>query len=201
MYQSKRINKKFGFTLHLFRARFKRNKSNALHKGAGFTLIELLAGMAIFVVLFGTLTTFIVWVYRSNVKFQALSEVSTNTQRATQIIIDEVRSASSVYLPTTNATQLSLETSRYQPAGETLSFVDFFICDTQLCMKKETDTSPVAITSNKVQIDSLDFDLLSNDDGPYLVQITLVVSYKQSSGALEEQAQTSITSTAILRSY
>ncbi len=169
-------------------------------KNKGFTLIELLAGLAIFVVVFGILTTFIVWVYRSNVKFQALSEVATNTQRATQVMLDEIRSSASIYMPTTNASQLSLETPRYQPAGEEFSFIDFFVCGTQLCMKKETDASPVAITSDKVTVDALSFNIIASANGPSSVQVTLTMSYK-SSGSLEEQAQTSITSSATLRNY
>jgi len=71
----------------------------------------------------------------------------------------EIREAQGVYTPTMTAptsTQLSLETTKNLPVGETSTYVDFFLCGTRLCVKRESQT-PQAITSEKIDIQTLEF--------------------------------------------
>ncbi len=169
----------------------------------GFTLIEILVYIGVFSVVFAALISFIIWVNKSNIKTQAMREVSDNLKLAMDKMIYEIRTAKSIYTPTVTSSQLSLETLNYLPEGETFSYIDFFLCgplsDT-LCLKKESQ-NPVALTSPRVKIDNLTFTLIGTSTSTSSVQIELKVSYKNPQNLTEYQASVAATSTASLRSY
>ena len=52
------------------------------------------------------------------------------------IMVREIKEAKSVYTPTTNSSQLSLETINYLPVDEENTYIDFFLCGSSLCLKK-----------------------------------------------------------------
>ncbi len=166
----------------------------------GFTLIEILIYTAVFAVVMGILSGFIVWVYRSNIKAQTMRETLNNARRAVEIMAYEIREARSIYTPTTTSTQLSLETLHYLPEGELSTYIDFFVCSNKLCLKKESNP-PFAVTSDKMVVENLTFSSIATTSTIPSVQIALELKYKNPSGKSEFEASVTVTSTASMRAY
>lgn len=162
----------------------------------GTTFIELLAYLAIFAVVFGSVISFTVWTLRANAKFKALEESQENGKTAMQNILLEVRSAKGVYTPTFNVSQLSLETTANSPVGETASYIDFFLCESRLCLKREGQ-NPIALTSNKAAVKNLNFSLISESAVPSVV-VSFDVEYP---GPENTPTTISLKSAASLRNY
>jgi len=161
----------------------------------GFSLLEIIISIAIFSIILFAVVSFFLSMQASSLKTASDREVTENARRALEEITYEIRSAKSVYTPTTSASQLSLETSKYLPAGETDTFIDFFLCGSAICLKKESQ-EPVAITSNSVQVTNLAFLQISTG-AVSSVQINLTVN----SGVGDSHSSVTLTSTASLRSY
>lgn len=190
------LDTKKGFTL--LNPRYARcsPKANNL---TGYTLMEILIYITVSVILVLVLTSFFLWAIRLNTKTKALREVTDNTRRAMEVITYEIREARNIYAPTTSSTQLSLETSRYLPAQEETSFIDFYICGTQLCLKKE-GVAPIALTSDRVEIKNLVFlQIATNSSTTSSVQVNLNMGYKNPQNRPELEASINSTTTASLR--
>ncbi len=175
-------------------------KNLKIDKEAGLTLANVLVYLTIFTIVFGILISFIVWLYQSMVKFEALKSVKNNAQQVMESLAYEIREAESIYTPTSGDEQLSLETSHYPASGETFSFIDFFLCGAQVCLKKEEE-EPIALTSGKVVVKSLYFKQLQGSEDAWSVQTGLVIYYPRASGEGEYQALIKATSTNALRNY
>jgi prepilin-type N-terminal cleavage/methylation domain-containing protein len=172
-----------------------------LNSKKGFTLIEILIYIAVLAIIVLAALAFLTWTTNSNTKTKAMREVSDNARRAMEIMIHEIKEAKSIYTPTSSSTQLSLETIHYLPTGETSTYIDFYLCgaaSTTLCLKKESQAS-LAITSNRVEVNNLEFILVSTTTPS--VQISLGINYKNPENRPELQASINVTSTASLRSY
>ena len=169
----------------------------------GFTLIEILVYIAVSSIIMLAISSFFFWANRSNIKIKASREVLTNSKRAIEIMIYEIKHAERVYTPTSvfssSTGQLSLETKNYSQQGETTGYIDFFICQEQLCLKKENQ-EPIILTSEKVKIDSLNFFQLSSTSTDS-VQVNLEISYVAPHNKPEYQASINTTSTVSLRIY
>jgi len=169
----------------------------------GFTLIEILVYIAVSSIIILAVSSFFLWTNRSSAKINASREVLTNSKRAVETMSYEIRHAERIYTPTSvfssSTGQLSLETKNYNQQGETTSYIDFFICQDQLCLKKEGQ-SPIILTSEKVKIDNLKFFHI-NSTSTASVQINLEMSYIAPSDKLEYQASINTTSTVSLRTY
>jgi type II secretory pathway pseudopilin PulG len=170
----------------------------------GFTLVEILVYVAVLSIIILTVAGLFLWVSNSNNKSKAIRETMDNSKRALAIMTYEIRESDSVYLPNcvfdNDSGQLSLETKKYLPADETTSFIDFYICDNRLCLKKEQE-DPVAITSEKVEIKRLSFSQINTTSTISSIQINLEIGYKTSSPRPEHRFSLNTTSTASLRSY
>ncbi len=83
---------------------------------------------------------------------------------------------------------------------ENTSYVDFYLCEKRLCLKKEGQ-DPVALTSDKVEINHLQFFQIATTSTTPSIQISLGVDYKAPGNKPEYQASINTTSTASLRSY
>lgn len=167
----------------------------------GFTLIEAIVYAAIFVVLTAMVFAFLIWAIHFQARSKALQETRENAQRAMNRMALEVKAAQGIYSPTTTATsQLSLETTEYVPAGETSSYIDFFICAKRLCIKKESQ-NPEALTSDTVEITSINFLEVATASTTPSVQVTLTAEYKNPGNRAELDASVTLASTAALRAY
>jgi prepilin-type N-terminal cleavage/methylation domain-containing protein len=176
-----------------------------LNKNKGFTLAEVLVYIAIFSLIMVLLGSFIFWLSSANMKTASIRETLENCRRAIDIMSYEIKEANSIYTPTTTSDQLSLETSKYLPEGEDVSdetntsFIDFYICDGHLCMKKESQ-DPITITSDNVNIDNLIFTRVLTGASSS-VKISLSVSYKNPNNRPEYNNQVVLNSSVSLRSY
>ena len=187
------------FTRHHF-LRKESSQKKTTKIGAGFTLIETLVYIGILIIVVGVVFSFLIWCVHSSTKVKVAREVSDNARRAMEIVVYEIKEARTIYTPTSTSTQLSLKTLHYLPAGEDTTYIDFYICGTQLCLKKESQDHPIALTSDGVEVSKLVFTRVVTDQIPS-VQIELKIDYKNPNNRLEYQASVDLKSTASLRNY
>lgn len=166
----------------------------------GFTLLETLTYVSILVILIAIISPIFLWVARLNAKERAMREVLDGTRRAMEKMVYEIKEAESIYSPDVSASQLSLETKKYLPTGEKTTYIDFYLCDDQLCFKKES-VDQIVLTSDKIVIDSLTFTRVATDLDIPSIQINLSVSYKNPNNRSENEAAIDLTSTVSVRSY
>ena len=165
----------------------------------GFTLIETLVYVGILSIIVAVIFSFLIWSVHLSTKIRVMRETSDNARRAMEIMVYEIKEARNIYIPTSTSTQLSLQTLHYLPSGEDTTYIDFYICGTQLCLKKESQ-SPIALTSDKVEVSDLVFTWVVTEQIPS-VQVELEIDYKSPSSRAEYQASVDLKSTASLRSY
>ena len=165
----------------------------------GFTLIETLVYIGILTIVVAAIFSFLIWSVRSSTKVKVMRETLDNARRVMEIIVYETKEARAVYVPTSSSTQLSLETLHYLPSGEDTTYIDFYICGTQICFKKESQ-SPIALTSDRVEVTDLVFTRVVTEQIPS-VQIELEIDYKNLSSRPEYQASVNLKSTVSLRNY
>jgi prepilin-type N-terminal cleavage/methylation domain-containing protein len=170
----------------------------------GFTLFEMLIYIAVLSSVILAVSSFFLWIVRSNVKAKAMREVSNNARRAMEILTLEIKEAKSVYEPTsvfsTSSGQLSLETTKYLPADELQTYIDFFRCEKRLCLKKEGQ-DPVALTSDNVEVNNLEFNQIATTSTAPSIRIGLTIDYKAPAEKPEYRASINTTSTVSIRSY
>jgi len=164
-----------------------------------FTLIEILVYISVLGILMIVLSSFLIWVNNSNVKAKVMRETLEDASRTMEFMIREIRAAKGIYTPTTNSSQLSLETANYLPAGEITTYIDFFLCGSQICLKKESQ-NPVALTKKNIEVSSLVFTQIVSGNVPS-IQIDLSMNYKNPHNKPEYQAVVNLTSAASLRAY
>lgn len=173
---------------------FKKNKNSG-----GFTLIEVLVYIGILGIILIAIFSLLIVSNRSNIKAKVMRETLEDARRVMEIMVREIKEAKSIYTPTTNSSQLSLETINYLPADEETTYIDFFLCGFSLCFKKESQ-DPVSITKDNVEVNQLVFTRIVSGDSAS-IQIELGINYKNPSSRPEYQATVNLTSTASLRSY
>ena len=142
----------------------------------GFTIIEVVAYVAVLGIIGTSFSTLLLWGMKTYTKSQVMQETVWNVQRAMDSMVQEIREAKGVYIPTTSVSQLSLVTSKYAGQGHTESFIDFFLCGEKLCCKKEAQDS-VALTSDNVRVAALSFVRIQTGLGSESVRMTLQVEY------------------------
>jgi type II secretory pathway pseudopilin PulG len=173
-------------------------------KHSSFTLMEMLVYLGVLAIVFLIISSFLLWAVRSNKKAMAMRETLENANRAMEIMIYEIREAKSIYTPTsvfsTSSSQLSLETEKYLPDGETTSFIDFYLCGDRLCLKRE-NSDPIALTSENVEVKNLEFNLIATTSTFPSIKINLKVDYKNPKNRPELSASVTLNSTISLRSY
>lgn len=170
----------------------------------GFTLAEALIYVGVLAIIVLAISSFFLWAVRSSAKSKAAVETLDSARTAIGVLMSEIREADSVYSPTSvfsvPAGQLSLETTKYFPPGETKGFIDFYLCAKRLCLKKEGQ-DPVALTSDKTEIEVLEFSQVMTTSTAYSVKIDLKMNYKAPVDRPEFKASVNLKSTAALRSY
>lgn len=177
--------------------------SNVKMTRRGFTLLEVLVYIAILVIVVLVISSFLIWAIRANTRNRVMAETLDNARRAIEIITHEIKETESIYEPTStfdsHPGQLSLKTKGHLPTGENSTYIDFYICDSYLCLKKESQ-DPISLTSGRVEVKNLIFTKIISGEIPS-VQIDLRVDYKNATGRPEYQASVNLRSVASLRSY
>lgn len=168
----------------------------------GFTLIELMTYVGVFGILVGAVGVLLFWTVRTQAKVQAENEAVFQASRAMEVMTKEIQGAKSIYTPTSvfgvDPGQLSLETDSQIPQGETSAYVDFFVCGTRLCLKREGQ-NPLPLTSEKVEVGQFQVTRIVTGGAPS-VRVDLTVTVNPT-GLLEYTATVPLTFTASLRSY
>lgn len=169
-------------------------------KTKGFTLIEVIVYIAVLSIVITTVISFLLWTMQANNKSGAIREVLNNEQRILAVITEEVRSAQSIYTPTTTSTQLSLETMNNIPDGEDMTYEDFYLASSTLFLKRE-EQDPIQLNSDDVLIKNLNFTIVSNTSTYPSVLISFEVDYKNPSNSPQYSASVSVTSSVSMRNY
>ncbi len=162
-------------------------------------MVELLISLGIFSMILLLLIAFIFTLNFSNYKTKSDTAALNDARSAIDQISYEIKNAKGIYTPTTTSSQLSLETSHYVPSGETTTYIDFFLCGTRLCLKKESQ-SPIAITSDATKISNLTFTQIINAKA-VSVKIDMTVLYNSTDIGTGHGGSVHLISTAALRSY
>jgi len=136
------------------------------NKEKGFTLIEMVVYAALIGIIFVVLFNIIFFIMRSNNKIIALSRISSNAHSAMERMTYEIVNSQRIYLPTSNFfssdAQLSLITEIGASPSEEIAFVDFYVENETLFLKKE-GLNPIALTSSDVSVSGMEFLYYKND--------------------------------------
>lgn len=173
------------------RLKSKQQKISA-KKMVGFTLVEILVYIAVLSIVILAISSFLLWSIQSNNKAKVMRETLDNARRAMEIMTYEIKGAKSIS-PTSTATYLSLE----KKDG---SYIDVYLDETTL-YRKEESKDPIALTSNKVEVNNLEFTYIATATTTPSVQISLTVNYKNPANRPEYQAAVNLKSTTSLRTY
>jgi type II secretory pathway pseudopilin PulG len=165
----------------------------------GISLVEILVYIGVFSLIAVVIVSFVFWLIRSNIKAKVVRETLNNSKRIMELMTKEIREAESVYIPTTSSTQLSLKTIKHLASGEEISFIDFYLCGTRICLKKESQ-DPIFLSSENIEVNNLVFTQIASDQAAN-IQIDLGVNYKNPGDRPEYRALIDLTSSASLRSY
>lgn len=168
-----------------------------------FTLLEVLIYIGVLGILVVAISSFLIWSVHSNTKARVMRETLYSTGRAMEVMTHEIKEAKSVYTPTSvfdvHPGQLSLEITKHLPEGEETTYVDFYLCGTQLCLKKESQDA-VVLTSGNMEVKNLVFYQIISEGAPS-IQIDFKVEYKNPADRPEYRASVNLKSTASFRSY
>lgn len=181
---------------------------NILKANKGFTLIEMLLYTGLLSFVSVLVVAFIYWTIQTQIKARSQIEVINNFRQAMEVMAKEIKSSERVYMPTSAfdsvPAQLSLETTKDLPSGENITYVDFYLYQGRLFMKKE-GMPPFPLTSEQVRVTDLTFShfsSLTNPDAPFSVRINLEVSMNISTAKPAWSAQTSFSGSAnTLKAY
>jgi type II secretory pathway pseudopilin PulG len=175
---------------------------NIVHNQKGFTLLEMVVYIGLVVIVAGLVINFALSLITSYGKTQASKEAMNNASFALDTIVNEIRQASKIYSPTsvfapTDPGQLSLETLLNPPANETSTYVDFYVDNNKLYLKRESQ-SALALTSDRVKVKNLTFTRLTPPNAPESVKVQITVGYNAPAGSSFD-ISTTLNATASLR--
>lgn len=182
----------------------RKHKKLSKDKG-GYTIVEMLVYMAIIAIIAVVIFDVVFFVYRINNRIVSVIQVNSNAYGAAERIIYEIQNAGYVYLPTSNfanynynpakSDQLSLVTNAGVTLPETTSYVDFYLENSTLFIKKD-GADPVALTASNVVVSDLSFNYYTNDWRESVV-IDLTI---RPNNTLSSDSSIHLVSTAALRS-
>lgn len=126
-----------------------------------------------------------------------------NAQQAAILIKREIRGALGVYTPTSvfgvNPGQLSLETANNLPEDESSTFVDFYVDNEKLFIKRE-GRDPELVVGGQFRVPRFIVAHLHQTSTTSALQIELTVAY-DSPEAESRYGSSTIITTAALRAY
>lgn len=181
------------------RANFTVHPRQSWDKNEGFSILEVLISVGILSIILTLLITLMYQMNYMNFKTRTNDDALEAAKKIMETISYEIRGAKSIYTPTSSPNQISLETSRYLQEGETSSFIDFFICGSAVCVKKESQ-NPVPLTADNVETEKLEFLYIVN--GPASsVKINIIIKKKNPTNDPQNYSSANLASTVLLRNY
>lgn len=171
---------------------------------AGFTLVTTLVYAALLALVAAALSRVAVSFIQAKTQSQLSGEVIDNAQRALAVVTAEIQQASGVYTPTsvlgTSPGQLSLATTLNLPADETITYVDFYVDDEHLYVKRE-GAAAALLTSARVKVSSLQFTHVNPTSEHQAIRITATFAADVPDSSLQTQTSLPVSSTVSLRAY
>lgn len=169
----------------------------------GATLLETL----IYLALFGIIASIVMVSTEQALNFYSYARIrgdaTEHAQQAVLLMKRGIRNAISVYTPTSvfdsNPGQLSLETADNLPADELTTFVDFYLDDNRLFLKRE-GSDPELLIGGQFIVPRFIVTHLNQTSTSSALRIELTVM-DGSSEAESRFGSTTIITTASLRSY
>lgn len=144
-----------------------------------FSLLEMLLYTVLIVIIGGLALTFIFQMINGFNKTKIKREVLSNARLAMGRMVADIKSAHSVYIPTSvlgiHPGHISMETLVKLPQGEKRTYFDYYVSSSRLYFKQDGQ-GPIAITSESVIVDSLIFKYFKDGtSSAETIQIDLVV--------------------------
>ncbi len=170
---------------------------------SGFSLIEMLVYVAVLAIIIVTLSELFFWIVRNQNKIKAIHEATSDASLVIESIAREIKSGQSVYLPTSvfdsDAGQLSLKTVAAAPSGEVETYLDFYLCQARLCLKKEGQL-PIALSSDSTEIKKLRFSRIVTGEKES-IHIIVQADFKNPGNIAEKRASVILDAIASIRDY
>lgn len=177
-------------------------KKHQATKQEGFSLVEIIIYTGLLAMIVSFVIYFTLSIFSAYNKTIAQSEVMSNIQFAMDTITEETRFAKNIYTPTSafnqDNGQISVETQQNPPSGETTGFIDFYLDNGRIYVKKEGQME-TPITSNQAKINKLKFIYLNPADSPEGAQIFIEGQFNTTNANLANQTLMNLTTTAIIR--
>lgn len=177
------------------------NKKNKNTRG--FSLIEAVVYIGLIAIIVSTAIYFLTNIFNVYGKIYAQKEVAKNIQSTLDTIIHEIKFGKSIYTSTSvfasDSGQISIKTNQNPPTGETVTFIDFYLDNGRIYMKKESQNA-LPLTSNQVKINILRFTNLSpGGAAPDGARIFIEGQFNTTNATLAEQTKVNFTTSAIVR--
>lgn len=167
----------------------------------GMTLIEAVIYTCLLTILVTSLTAFIARTIRRVSETRITAQTLISARASVQALEYDIRHASGIYTPTSRFDQplgqLSLATSISLPAGETATYVDYYLDSGHLFRKRE-GLPPEQITAPAVYIANLTFTYLHYNNLAPAVRMQLTAKPRSDAAAA---VPVSLTTTTSLRDY
>ena len=145
----------------------------------GATLIELLLYIAIVSIFSGFLTYSVVALINNYKRIQTRNDVLNNVSAVFSTMAEEIRSARLLYLPASvfggGQGQVSLRTKRSVPDGEDWTYVDFYLDNQRVYLKRE-GVAAFPITSDRVSISWLEFVKIGTGTTTASIKVDLTIA-------------------------
>ena len=164
----------------------------------GIGLIEIVVYAGLLAVISVLLVNFLMQVINTYYIVRAEREVIGHGRSAIETVHKTITQAQSVYAPTsafgTNAGQLSLVTAQGATAEHTTAYVDFWVENGQLWMRREGEL-PLALTGTSVNVTQFRLERIVQALGVQAVRTTLHIEYARPKFA----ASTTLYATSAIR--
>lgn len=148
-----------------------------MRRQQGLTLIEVLVYVSVLAMVSTVLILFTIRIIKVNNRTQLTITALNNARSAVATITKEIRHANGVYTPTSTLSshpgQLSLSTTEELPTDENTTYVDFYLDDERLYIKRESQ-SPQLIISEQFKITNLVFTSVPGGEA-HSIHITLTL--------------------------
>ncbi len=152
---------------------------NQTLKQRGASLVEVVIYVGVLSVLAVFLIYSIVGLIQNYKWIQISSQVLNNATAALAAISEEIRSARAIYGSTSvlnqNQGQLSLRTFKGKPTGEDWTYVDFYLDNQKIYLKRE-GTEPFPLTSDRILVGQLKFTQIGTGTTTPSIRIDLAAS-------------------------
>lgn len=173
-----------------------------LKKSSGFSLIETVIYAGLLAVIISAVIYSMINIFNTYNRAIAQKEVMADLQFTLDTMTEELKFAKNIYTPTgvfdNDGGQISIETQQNPPSGETAGFVDFYLDNGRIYMKKEGQAE-IPISSNRTKITKLNFKYLNPANAPEGAQIFIEGQLNTQNANLANQTTVNLTTSAIIR--